>query len=477
MSDYNFDVHHINGAWVQAESSERIEVIDAATEEVIGRIPAGTAKEVDTAVKAARAAFDSWSTTTPEFRGNLLKAASEAILARTEELAVIQSRKVGTPLALSRAMHVGLPSVTVGSQNDFVGHAFDPEIIGNATIVKEAIGVVGLIAPWNFPLQQVVAKVAPALAAGCTIVLKPSEFAPLTTYALIEILEAAGLPAGVLNVVFGDGPTVGEAIVTHPDIDMVSFTGSTAVGKRICALAADKVKRVALELGGKSPLVVLPDADVNMVAQRVVGAITLNSGQACSALTRIVVPQSRLAEVESAILAAVATIKVGDPMSEDTAMGPLVSERQLGRVRALIDKGIAEGARLLTGGSGLPEGLTKGYYVQPTVFSDVTIDMTIAQEEIFGPVMSIQPYDDALGDDEAVRIANATVYGLAAAVMGADVARANAVARRIRAGQVEVNAGAFNPIAPFGGYKQSGHGRELGRHAVEEYLEMKALLN
>ena len=477
MSGYDYDVHYINGVWVQAESPERIDVIDATTEEVIGHIPAGTAREVDTAVKAARGAFNQWSSTTPAFRGALLKAASEAILARTEELALVQSREVGTPLELSRAMHVGLPSVTVGSQEDFVGRAFEDEVIGNATVVKEPIGVVGLIAPWNFPLQQVVAKVAPALAAGCTIVLKPSEAAPLTTYPLIEILESVGLPPGVLNVVFGDGPTVGEAIVTHPDVDMVSFTGSTAVGKRIMALGADNVKRVTLELGGKSPLVVLPDADIDMVAQRVVGALSLNACQACSALTRVVAPQSRLAEIESAIAAAVATIKVGDPMKPETILGPLVSERQLSRVRGYIAKGVEEGARLVTGGASLPDGIDKGYFVQPTVFSDVTADMTIAREEIFGPVLCIQPYDDLLGDDEAVRIANDTVYGLAAAVMSADVDRANAVARRIRAGQVEVNAGAFNAIAPFGGYKQSGNGRELGRLAVEEYLETKALLH
>lgn len=476
MASNEHDVHYINGAWVPARSADRISVIDATTEEVLGTIPAGTAAEVDDAVRAARAAFDEWTRTSPDYRGKLLKTISDGILARTDELAEIQSREVGTPLALSKGMHVGLPSVTVGSQEDFVGDAFAVEQIGDATVVKEAIGVVGLITPWNFPLQQVVAKVAPALAAGCTIVLKPSELAPLTTFALIEICEEAGLPAGVLNVVFGDGPTVGEAIVVHPDVDMVSFTGSTAVGKRIMALAAEHVKRVTLELGGKSPLVVLPDADPAAVGERMARAISLNSCQTCSALTRVVVPKSRQSEFEDEIVTAVSRLRVGNPVTDEVDLGPLVSDRQLGRVRGYIEAGIEEGARLLIGGADLPEGVDRGYFVRPTVFSDVTGDMRIAREEIFGPVLCIQPYDDDLGDDEAVRVANDTVYGLAAGVMSGDLQRANAVARRIRAGQVEINGGAFNPIAPFGGFKQSGNGRELGRLAVEEYLETKALL-
>jgi acyl-CoA reductase-like NAD-dependent aldehyde dehydrogenase len=469
--------HFIGGAFVDAASDERIEVIDATTEEVIGSIPAGTAEEVDLAVKAARRAFPSWSRTDPAYRGALLKRVSEGVLARTEELATIQSREVGTPIALSRGMHVGLPANTIAAQNDFVEHAFAEETVGNATVVKEAVGVVGLIAPWNFPLQQVVAKVAPALAAGCTVVLKPSELAPLTTYALLEIFQEAGLPDGVLNVVFGDGQTVGEAIVTHPDIDMVSFTGSTAVGKRIMALAADQVKRVTLELGGKSPLVMLPDGDVSILARRAAGTLALNSGQACSALTRIVAPQSRLKEIEDAIVAAVDDLVVGDPMADGTTVGPLVSARQRDRVRGYIESGIDEGARVVVGGADAPEGLESGYFVRPTVFSDVTTSMRIAQEEIFGPVLAIQPYDDSLGDEEAIRIANDTQYGLAGGVIGADRDRARTVAQAIRAGQVEINGGAFNPIAPFGGYKQSGQGRELGRQSIEEYLEIKALLN
>lgn len=471
------DTHYIDGVFVSAQSKERIEVIDATTEGVIGSIPAGTAAEVDLAVKAARRAFPDWSTSDPAMRGALLKKVAEGVLARTEELATIQSREVGTPIGLSRGMHVGLPANTIAAQDDFIREAFVDETVGNATVVKEAVGVVGLIAPWNFPLQQVVAKVAPALAAGCTVVLKPSELAPLTTYALIELFEEAGLPAGVLNVVFGDGATVGEAIVTHPDIDMVSFTGSTAVGKRIMALAADQVKRVTLELGGKSPLVLLPDGDLSILARRAAGAISLNSGQACSALTRIVAPKSRLAEVEKAVIDAVAELKVGDPMDEGTSLGPLVSERQRDRVRDYIRIGTEEGARVIVGGAEAPDGLEQGYFVKPTVFSDVLTSMRIAQEEIFGPVLAIQPYDDSLGDDEAIRIANDTPYGLAGGVIAADPQRAQRVARAIRAGQVEINGGAFNPIAPFGGYKQSGHGRELGKQSIEEYLEIKALLN
>lgn len=477
MERLDHDTHYIDGQWVPATSATRLEVRDATTEEVMGSVPAGTAEEVDLAVKAARKAFPSWSTTTPAYRGALLKAVAEGVLARTEELALIQSREVGTPLALSRAMHVGLPATTISAQNDFVAEAFAEETVGNATVVKEAVGVVGLITPWNFPLQQVVAKVAPALAAGCTVVLKPSEVAPLTTYALLEIFEEAGLPPGVLNVVFGDGQTVGEAIVVHPDVDMVSFTGSTAVGKRIMSLAAAQVKRVTLELGGKSPLVILPDGDLSILAARAAVAISLNSGQACSALTRIVAPQSRLQEVEDAVSAAVNKLVVGDPMDEATSLGPVVSGRQRDRVRNYIEVGVNEGARIITGGPTAPDGLDTGYFIRPTVFSDVTTTMTIAREEIFGPVLVIQPYDDSLGDDEAIRIANDTDYGLAGGVIGGDAARTNHVARSIRAGQVEINGGAFNPIAPFGGYKQSGNGRELGKQSIEEYLEIKALLN
>jgi aldehyde dehydrogenase (NAD+) len=332
--------------------------------------------------------------------------------------------------------------------------------------------VVGAITPWNYPLHQVAAKVAPALAAGCTVVLKPSEVAPLNAFVLAEIIHDVGLPAGVFNLVTGTGDVVGEAMSAHPDIDMISFTGSTRAGKRISEVAAGTVKRVTLELGGKSPNVILDDADLEQAVTDGVGKAFLNSGQTCSALTRMLVPRSKLAEVEAIAKAAAETYTPGDPFGESTRLGPLVSEAQRERVRGFIQKGQEEGARLVTGGAEAPEGLEQGYFVRPTVFSDVTTDMTIAQEEIFGPVLSILPYDD---EEEAVRIANDTIYGLAGGVWSGDAERAKAVARRIRTGQVEVNGGSFNPMAPFGGYKQSGKGRELGKFGIEEYLETKSL--
>ncbi|HZB71549.1 MAG TPA: aldehyde dehydrogenase family protein, partial [Acidimicrobiales bacterium] len=346
------------------------------------------------------------------------------------------------------------------------------EQVGNSLVVREPVGVVGAITPWNYPLHQVAAKVAPALAAGCTVVLKPSEVAPLNAFVLAEIIHDVGLPAGVFNLVTGTGDVVGEAMSAHPDIDMISFTGSTRAGKRITEVAAGTVKRVTLELGGKSPNVILDDADFERAVADGVGKAFLNSGQTCSALTRMLVPRSKLAEVEAIAKAAAESFTPGDPFGEDTRLGPLVSEAQRERVRGYIQKGQDEGARLVTGGAEAPEGLDKGYFVRPTVFSDVRTDMTIAQEEIFGPVLSILPYDD---EEEAVRIANDTVYGLAGGVWSGDVERAKAVARRIRTGQVEVNGGSFNPMAPFGGYKQSGHGRELGKFGIEEYLETKSL--
>jgi acyl-CoA reductase-like NAD-dependent aldehyde dehydrogenase len=339
-------------------------------------------------------------------------------------------------------------------------------------VVKEPVGVVGCITPWNYPLHQIAAKVAPALAAGCTVVLKPSEVAPLNAFILAEIIDEIGLPAGVFNLVTGTGPTVGEAIASHPDVDMVSFTGSTRAGKRVSELASQTVKRVTLELGGKSPNVILDDADLKRAVTDGVGKAFLNSGQTCSALTRMLVPRSKLAEAEQIAADAAAEYTVGDPFGEGTRLGPLVSKVQQERVRGYIRKGIEEGAKLLIGGADQPDTQPTGFFVQPTVFSEVRNDMTIAQEEIFGPVLSIIPYDT---EDEAVEIANDTIYGLAGGVWSGDPERAKAVARRLRTGQVEVNGGSFNPMAPFGGYKQSGHGRELGKFGLEEYLETKSL--
>jgi acyl-CoA reductase-like NAD-dependent aldehyde dehydrogenase len=339
-------------------------------------------------------------------------------------------------------------------------------------IVREPVGVVGCITPWNYPLHQIAAKVAPALAAGCTVVLKPSEVAPLNAFILAEIIDEIGLPSGVFNLVTGSGPVVGEAIAAHPGVDMVSFTGSTRAGRRVTELAAETVKRVALELGGKSPNIILEDADLSKAIPAGVSAAYLNSGQTCSALTRMIVPRSKLEEVERLAVAAAESHTPGDAFADGTRLGPLVSATQRERVRGYIQKGIDEGAKLLTGGVEAPEGLDKGYFVRPTVFSNVTPGMTIEQEEIFGPVLSIIPYDT---EEEAIKIANDTIYGLAGGVWSGDADHAKAVARQIRAGQVEVNGGSFNPLAPFGGYKQSGNGREYGRFGLEEFLEVKSM--
>src|SRR5207237_3231225 len=346
------------------------------------------------------------------------------------------------------------------------------EQIGNSGVAREPVGVVGCITPWNYPLHQIVAKLAPALAAGCTVVLKPSEVAPLNAFILAEIIDEVGLPAGVFNLVSGTGPVVGEAIAGHPDIDMVSFTGSTRAGKRVSELAPQSVKAVALELGGKSPNVILDDANLEQAVTDGVGKAFLNSGQTCSALTRMLVPRSRLKEAEEIAVKAAETYTPGDPFDADTRLGPLVSDVQRKRVRGYIEKGVDEGAKLLTGGAEAPDGLEKGYFVRPTVFSEVRNDMTIAQEEIFGPVLSVIPYDD---EDDAVRIANDTIYGLSGGVWSGDPEHAVKVAKRIRTGQISINGGQFNPLAPFGGYKQSGHGRELGKFGLEEFLTVKAL--
>jgi aldehyde dehydrogenase (NAD+) len=469
------DTIFIDGAWVASTGTGRLEVTNAATEQVMGSIPDGTADDVLKAVAAAKAAFPAWSATSREERGKYLTRISEELAARTDEIATLVAQEVGTPFFLAKAIQVGLPAATFGSQAGYLDALAEEEQVGNAVIAREPVGVVGAITPWNYPLHQIAAKVAPALAAGCTVVLKPSEVAPLNAFVLAEIVESVGLPAGVFNLVSGVGPVVGEAIAGHPDVDMVSFTGSTDAGKRVMELASQTVKRVALELGGKSPLLVMPDADPAQAAARSVAAAYLNSGQTCSALTRMVAPRSKLAEIEAALVTAVENIKVGDPFGDGVFLGPLISERQWDRVQGYIKLGTEEGARLVVGGEGKPEGLETGYFVKPTIFSDVTPGMRIAQEEIFGPVLVIEPYDDA-DLDEAVAIANDTHYGLAGGVFGTDKDAAMAVARRIRAGQVEVNGGAFNPFAPFGGYKQSGIGRELGSHGLEEFLETKAML-
>jgi acyl-CoA reductase-like NAD-dependent aldehyde dehydrogenase len=462
----------IDGAWVSPSGSGTIDVVNATTEEVMGRVPEGTVADVDAAVAAARRAFSDWSATPVEERAKYLQRLQEGLNARMQEIAETVTGEVGMPLGLSQIIQAGLPAMVMGSYVDIANQFPFEESIGNSVIVRDPVGVVGCITPWNYPLHQVICKVAPALAAGCTVVLKPSEVAPLSAFILADIVEDVGLPAGVFNLVTGFGPVVGEAIASHPDVDMVSFTGSTRAGKRVAELAAQTVKKVALELGGKSPFVILEDAPVDEAVTAGISSCFLNGGQTCIAWTRMLAPRSRYEEVVAKAKEVAETFVVGDPTDGATRLGPLISDTQRDRVRSYIEKGIAEGARLVTGGAEAPDGLDRGYFVRPTVFADVTNDMTIAQEEIFGPVLSIIPYDD---EDEAVRIANDTVYGLHAGVYGGDKEHATKVARRIQAGQVDVNGQNFNPLAPFGGYKQSGYGRELGRFGLEEYLETKSL--
>jgi len=466
------DKLYIDGAWVPSTGAGAIDVVNATTEEVMGRVPEGTPEDVDRAAKAAAAAFPAWSQTSREERGKYLQRITEGLGARMQEIATTIAGEVGMPINLSMMIQAGLPAMTFGSMAQIVDSFAFEEEVGTSLIVREPVGVVGCITPWNYPLHQIAAKVAPALAAGCTVVLKPSEVAPLNAFILAEIIEEVGLPAGVFNLVSGVGPVVGEAIASHPLVDMVSFTGSTRAGRRVSELAAQTVKRVALELGGKSPNVILDDADLERAVSDGVGKAFLNSGQTCSALTRMLVPRSKLAEAEAIAVKTAETYTPGDPFADGSRLGPLVSAAQRERVRNYINKGVEEGAKLLTGGAEPPEGLDKGYFVRPTVFSDVRTDMTIAQEEIFGPVLSILPYDT---EEEAVAIANDSIYGLAGGVWSGDPERARAVARRLRTGQVEVNGGTFNPLAPFGGYKQSGNGRELGRFGLEEFLEVKSL--
>jgi len=463
----------IGGQWVAPHGRETIDVHNAGNGEVMGRIPAGDAADADAAVKAARSAFDSWSNSSPASRAEFLEKISAGLKARADELARTIAQEVGMPLKMSSRIQAGLPIANFANYAKILkDYAFE-ERVGNSLVVREPAGVAVAITPWNYPLHQITLKVAPALAAGCTVVLKPSEVAPFNAFILAEVIEAAGLPKGVFNLVTGFGPTVGEALVKHPDVDVVSFTGSTRAGKRISELAAQSVKRVALELGGKSASVILDDADLAAAVKSTVNGCYLNSGQTCTALTRMLVPDS-LYEQAKTIAAEVAKgFTVGDPLQESTKLGPLSSQAQLERVRSYIKKGQQEGAELVAGGAEPPEGVPAGgYYVRPTVFGRVKNSMTIAQEEIFGPVLSIIPYRD---EEEAVRIANDTVYGLAGAVWSKDEARAQRVARRIRAGQVDVNGGAFNMNAPFGGFKQSGHGREAGRYGLEEFLEYNSL--
>ena len=468
----NRDKLFIDGRWAAPSGKTAIDVINASTEAVMGRIPEGDAADVAAAVAAARRAFDGWAATPVAERAAFLQKIQEGLKARSDDIARTIAGEVGMPLKLSAMIQAGSPIGTFGMYSRMLGDFAFEEKVGHSLVVREPIGVVAAITPWNYPLHQIAAKVAPALAAGCTVVLKPSEVAPLNAFILADAIHEAGLPAGVFNLVTGYGPVVGEAMVTHPEVDMVSFTGSTRAGKRVSELASQTVKRVALELGGKSAAVILDDADFAAAVRGTVNACFLNSGQTCTAHTRMLVPESRYAEAAKLAVEAAAKFTVGDPFAETSKLGPLISASQRDRVRDFIRKGIAEGAELLCGGPDAPAGLSKGYYVQPTVFDRVKPGSTIEQEEIFGPVLSIIAYKD---EDEAARIANGTPYGLAGAAWAGSDERAIAFARRMRTGQVDINGGAFNALAPFGGYKQSGNGRELGKYGLEEFLEYKAL--
>ena len=469
---YERDRLYINGNWVSPVGSQFLNVMNPATEALIGRVPAATHLEAGQAVAAARASANSWGCTPVAERASYLTKIHQGLTSRADEIARTITSEVGMPLKLSRRIQAGLPAAVLESYVSLLSEYRFEERIGNSLVVREPAGVAACITPWNYPLHQVIAKLAPALAAGCTVVLKPSEVAPLSAFILAEVVHDAGLPAGVFNLVTGTGVEVGEYLAQHPDIDLISFTGSLRAGRRVAELAAGTVKRVTLELGGKSAAVVLDDADLSTAVKVTIGACFINSGQTCNAQTRLLVPEQLYKEAAALAVATASTYAPGDPLDEQTRLGPLVSAAQRERVREYIGRGIADGAELLTGGAKSPDGLTTGFFVRPTIFGRVSPNMTIAREEIFGPVLSIMTYRN---EEEAVQIANGTPYGLAAAVWSGDQQRAERVARRLKAGQVDINGGAFNLLAPFGGCKQSGYGRELGAFGLEEFLTLKSM--
>ena len=464
---------YIDGQWVEPHSKATLEVVNPANEEVIATIAIGDEEDVNRAVAAAKRAFQTFSKTTVAERAALIQKIIAAYQKRIPEIAAAVSSEMGAPLSLANAAQapagLGHFMYTLNAMSSFEWE----KDVGRSRIVHEPIGVCALITPWNWPLNQIAAKVAPAIAAGCTMVLKPTEIAPLNAILFAEVMHEAGVPPGVFNLVNGDGPGVGTALSKHPDVDMVSFTGSTRAGVLVAQNAAPTVKRVTQELGGKSANIVLDDADFPTVVAAGMGSCALNSGQSCNAPTRMLVPFKRMDEAAAIAKAAAQSVKVGDPTKADTSAGPVVSKVQWDKIQALIAKGIAEGAKLECGGTGLPEGLNHGYFVKPTVFSHVTNDMSIAREEIFGPVLSIIGYED---DADAVRIANDTLYGLSGYVQSNSLDRARSVARQIRAGNIHVNGAGVDPGSPFGGYKQSGNGREFSTWGLDEFLETKAIL-
>jgi acyl-CoA reductase-like NAD-dependent aldehyde dehydrogenase len=467
-----YEHHYYDGAWQKPSTADAIDVLSSATEEAIGRVPKGTAEDVDRAVRSARRAFDgAWGQTTVEERAEWLDKLAAAMKARVPQVAEAITHEVGTAIGFATKVQVEFPISAIGLNAKFIRDYRLEEELGNSLIVKDPVGVVGCVTPWNYPLHQIVAKIAPALAAGCTVVLKPAEIAPLSALMLADAAHEIGLPAGVFNVVCGPGRVVGEAIVGHPDVDMVSFTGSLAAGRRVASLAGEGIKKVCLELGGKSAFIVLDDAPFDKAIAAGVNNCMQNSGQTCSAWTRMLVPRARQDEAIDLAKAQLAKLTLGDPFDAKTRLGPLASANQRETVLGYIEQGKKEGARLVAGGE-RPAAFDKGYYVEPTIFADVDNRMAVAQEEIFGPVLTVIPYDN---EDQAVSLANDSIYGLAGGVWGATPERAMTVARRLRTGQVDVNGGRFNLLAPFGGYKKSGIGRELGPHALDEFFQLKAI--
>jgi aldehyde dehydrogenase (NAD+) len=470
----SYDKFYINGEWTAPNGSGQITVINPATEEVAGTVPSGDGVDADAAIRAARAAFEDWAALSIEERTGYVGKLAAEMAAQGEAIGKCVSEEQGMPLPSAINVQAGLPTGVMANYVE-VGNAYaaaEPERIGNSEIVKEPIGVCSFITPWNYPLHQIVGKVAPALVAGCTMVLKPSSETPLNAYLFAEIVDKVGLPKGVFNLISGPGRTLGEEMCIHDEVDMISLTGSTTAGARIGELASRSIKRVCLELGGKSANVILDDADLAKAIPASVMGMMFNCGQTCSALTRMIVPKGKQDEIAAIAKGVAESISIGDPTDASNYMGPMVSKEQQETVQGYIRTGVEEGATLLTGGAEPPEGINQGYYVKPTIFTDVKTDMTIAQEEIFGPVLCILPYES---EQEAIDIANDSIFGLSGGVWSGSEERARNVALQMRTGQVAINGGAFNLAAPFGGYKQSGNGRELGAHGLDEFLEVKAL--